>query len=171
MKKVMYVFLVFHVLSIVACCSDDFSLVGAGEMKAYTSQESYESITVVDSTFALHNEMDVEMANNIMQSLFVNELYATTCGEVYLNEINESSLQLVVDKDFDFNGAVVPTGSNLIELVGVSTNFYFSGFFIEFSDEFVQAADFAEEIYTFEVEFDTSDGKTFSNSIELQMDL
>jgi len=154
-----------------SCCSEDITLVGAGELIAIQEKFTREVISTVSGEFVLLNEMEINIASNLIQNPFINELQATTCGEVFLNEIDPSSLMVIVDKAFDFNGQSIAAGADLLEIDGVLNDIGTSTIFIEFTEDFVSSADFLNELYTFELKFATSDSRSYSNSIALQMEI
>jgi hypothetical protein len=171
MKKIIFLILTINILSIVSCCNEEQQIVGIASFDAF-SLVNRTSINTVTDNFMLEARLDLEFVSIEFDNPFANELYGTSCEYDMVNQIIEGSITLVCDKDFMLNGETVSAGANMIDLESVLLDNTLGSFSILFGDSFTDAADFPDPfIYTFTIDFDTSDGLSMTDSISLDMQL
>lgn len=171
MKKVLYIFLAFHMLSLMSCCEEDYRIVGFQEIGAFQDRLLQEPLTTVDGPFLIFAGVERVVANLGIHNPFVNQAYATTCGENFLNTVNMESITVSANKPYQFMGNEVSANTDMIGTNGIVVSEDFGSFYIDFMSAFVDNADFPEGTYSFTVSFTTSDGTTYSETIDLDMQI
>jgi len=76
---------------------------------------------------------------------------------------------VTVDKASEVNGKSISAGTNLTDLDGVLKDVGQAILFVEFTSDFVDNADFLNELYSFDLQFGTTDGRTLNKSVPLMM--
>lgn len=158
--------LLFH-----CCCENELIIVGSGSLELV--DDDFNRIDTVESSFALYARFDVSVVSNYNQWSFMNSALATSCSYDYLNSIDESTIEIVCNKEFAYNGEIVTPGTNLFEFEEVFIeNMYAEGdLHVLFDKEFVQLADFEPGEYEITLRAKTTDGIEIQNQVSCEIRL
>jgi hypothetical protein len=172
--KLYVLYLIISTITI-ACCVDNHRIIGKGAIKT-VDKETHE-IFHGDITATITGEFRIDWTLEFMQTgIFndfniINSAYATSCDDNYENDVDIASFKLIADKDFTYNTTIIPEGYNLIQLDNINSRINFYGTFITFSQEFMNNAEFLDDIYEFRLEINTTDGLELENTVHLQFEI
>ncbi|WP_143521319.1 hypothetical protein [Psychroflexus halocasei] len=91
--------------------------------------------------------------------------------DTYRNELIKDSFKVTSNKAFTYNGQRIESGTNLInidDIFHLVADGYSS---IVFGEKFIENANFAQDVYQFNFEIMTFDGKKLTNNIKLKIDI
>lgn len=168
-RKVFFILLCFQLWSMTSCCDENYRITGTGAIQAYEELFSDVPISDVAGTFVLVVQIERTQVSNSLENPFLTQTYASIdCFETYVNSVDLASVIVSTNKAFDFNGNRVAPGADITSFAGIEVREDFD-LVIDFTEPFIQAADFGEEVYQFNISFSTSDGDSYSSTIDLNM--
>lgn len=175
-KKLIILLFIITSISIViqSCCEEKFKIIGNGVIEAYTEfPNPYNVIDTISGDFLISWQLELQMADLNKNFSLVQSCYATSCAEIYENEIVESSFLITCDRAFFYNNKEILAGTDLSSLDKLTVDFqkYWGIITIDFTDDFLSISNFDKEVHKFEVSVMTSDDMMFSNSLSIYIDI
>lgn len=175
MKKIarasfFYLSLLSISILIQSCCTETFTIVGSGQIQAYTLD--YAKIDTVSGEFMLVNNTEVKIGG--LQNMgIISSSMATSCVESFVNTIPTEAVNITCNQDFTFDGNVVSAGtdfSTFAELQIESTS-YSGDVSIKFLTTFLDKAIFDKADHIFKVNMKTDNDLALENEISVFIDL
>lgn len=91
--------------------------------------------------------------------------------DTYRNELIKDSFKFISNKVFTYNGQRIESGTNLINIDDIFHLVAGGHSSIVFGEKFIENANFAQDVYQFNFEIMTSDGKKLTNNIKLRLNI
>lgn len=156
-----------------ACCKEELRYDSIDYLEAF-NQAADSSLggpdTLITGPFYIQAYFHPEQVAELISSL-VNTSYATSCDEVYLNEINQSTMSLSVNKPLLLMaGDSLKAGFNVLATGLVQTSQWpttHGAAKFEFNEIFFEITTFKNEEYTFTFSVMTNDGIQLSRELVL----
>ncbi len=174
------VYVSFILLSVVSysCCPEQifqiqsFESLKLLELNSHSSQDS--AIMLTDEFFLYAEFSDTKIASTNIHLDIITSAYATSCdNDTFLNQLNQESLIIRLDKDFIYDGNTITANSNLVEIAEIDTNidFFYDTISVNFLNEFLEKSQFENQEYTFTLSIETTDDLQFEKRITTTIDL
>ncbi len=170
----------FILLSAVSysCCPEQIFQIQSFEsleLFELNNQSSQDSATVITDEFTLYAKFSENnsTAANINFNL-ITSAFATSCdNDTFLNQLNEESLVITLDKDFIYDGNTITANSNLAEITEIANNidFFYDIISVNFLNELLDKSQFKNQEYTFTLSIGTTDDLQFEKQISTTIDL
>jgi len=175
-------YICYIIISIISysCCDDTYRIVGKGTFLAFDFDDRHpmnetNSIDTITGTFLLLAQYEVILTSaDTFKTDFTTSAYATSCDEDYSNFLLKETLNLHTNKDFTFDGSIIPANSNLLDIPEIYDAMQFGRYSdvqIEFNADFLDKANFEKDEYIFNIYLETNDGLQLENQVVLMMDL
>lgn len=164
--------LIFSVI-IQGCCTNTYTIIGNGTLRAYSIDEIYTPIDTITGEFILRNEYETRFSGLEDFSL-ISSAMATTCAEEFTNTLDTFSIKISCDQDFIFAGNTIAANSDFSNLEELKINFqqfYTNSLELHFQESFINKATFENQQYTFTVSSKTDDGLDLENQVTILMNL
>lgn len=175
LKKIFILYSSLLTLSIIsyACCEENFEIVGNGEIKAYDFKSSkyYSNETTGLITGAFNIEVSHETTVSKIRTILISSAFATSCAENYKNDLIGSTIMITTDKDFTYNGQLIASGSNLMDLENMNVSYAFGTIILNVDENTISKLSFSNEVYEFRFEVETTDGLKLVNTINLNFNI
>lgn len=168
-----YFSLVFFSIIFQACCTNTYTIIGNGELKAYSINEIYVPVDTIQGEFILRAEYETRFSSLDHFSIISSSM-ATTCAEEFTNKIETQSVQITCDQDFIFDGNTVLSNSDFSSLEELNIDFQQFGSNIlelHFQQSFMDKAIFENQEYSFIVSSKTDDGLELESQVTVMMNL
>ncbi len=161
-----------------SCCPEQvfqirsFNQLQIFDLNTQSPQENPDIVTdefVIIATFSSENAPISNFHFDITTSA-----YATSCdNDTFLNELNEESFSISLDKGFIYNGDTIAANSNLTEIIAINDNiiFFYDIIEVSFLNDFLNIAEFENQEYTFTLYIESSDGLQFEKQISTTFEL
>lgn len=138
LKSTIYLLSFLWVSSIIlySCCEDTYDIID-GDGQFYVQGGSClgsADLCTVSSEFRLIYEARFEEVG-FVDFVPIQSALATSCAETFLNKVDLSTVLLTFDKDFIFDDAAVPAGTNIAELPEVIVDGFQQGVDFNFKAE------------------------------------
>ncbi len=178
-KTFIKLYTTFILLSAVSysCCPEQIFQIQSFEsleLFELNNQSSQDSATITDefTLYAKFSENNATAAN--INFNFITSAFATSCdNDTFLNQLNEGSLIISLDKDFIYDGNTITANSNLAEITEIANNidFFYDIISVNFLNKFLAKSQFEKQEYTFTLSIETSDNLQFEKQISTTIDL
>lgn len=168
-----YFFLAIIAIGIQSCCTETFRIVGNGQADVL-DLSTFASVDTVRAPFLLNINFEVEVVDAMINQGLISSAYATSCGEVYENKLDVSTLKVSAKQTFDHDQVTIGIDEDFSNLPNLNTQIFDFGqasLQIEFPQAFLDQAIFQSKDYTFLVEVQTDNGLTLSNEVSVFIDL
>jgi len=166
-KKSIYVYLIAICFSVFfyQCCTDQYKITGAGELTIQDQNSS--RVDTITGAFFIFNDLEFEVASHDFELGIINSTWATSCEINHINPIDEETIALTLSNDIEFNGELIPAGSNILDrnLEGINTSFYEATIMVIFSSDFLDNASIPNGAYTLNLSAETADQLLIQNEI------
>ena len=111
MKKLQKAFLLYFSLVIFSvfiqgCCTNTYTIIGDGTLRAYSIDERYTPVDTIAGEFILRNEYESRLSGLEDFSL-ISSTMATTCKQEFTNTLETQSVKITCDQDFIFDGNTI----------------------------------------------------------------
>ena len=170
-----YILLLTVSISLQSCCTSSHRIIGNGEVVAYDFE--YNNINESDTIskeFNLEWALEFEMISDTRSFGIIQTAYATQkCDENYINNIIDSTISIVFDKDFTYDSVLVIAGTNILDVndIDIELNVFYSHIGFSFGTKFINSAIFDNSLYEFKLKAKSNDNLEFANAIELVMNI
>ncbi len=155
------------------CCTNTYTIIGNGTLRAYSIDERYTPVDTISGEFILRNEFEMRYSE-LENFSIISSTMATTCAEEFTNQLETQSIKIICDQDFIFDGTTIIANSdfsNLEELKIDLSQFGSSFLELHFQASFMNKATFENQEYTFTVTSKTDDGLDLENQVTILMNL
>ena len=173
MKKKIYFLISFILISYVAtilqsCCEDEIRLRSSIDVMAFTKNDdnSYTATDTIKGPVVL----SFYVHGYVYQGFeFMSSAYATSCGYVYLNQIDKNSIKLFLDESIVFNNDTLPKNQNVLALANSGIEMTSGEDFIRFNfdKEFINKTQFQTDSVTFRLDAKTNDDTLLVKDIRM----
>ncbi len=146
-----------------SCCKIEERYTGEGKLTAYQGDQMNDDLDTLAGSFFLRVQFNFLIEQVSFNGLsLMNSVYATSCAREQINHLDNETFSLNVDKSFEYNGNLIESGYNLLELTNVDTNSPVDGLYfdIHFTQEFIDNSSLDDSSYTFTFTGNTSDNLT-----------
>lgn len=101
-----------------SCCTDHYRIEGIHLWATGVKDEANESVTIVNEELAFYINAihDCKWCTSSYIPKLISVSYATSCGSVLDNSLQEETFSLSLDRSFTFKGKIIPALSNLLEM-------------------------------------------------------
>ena len=113
--------IIFSVI-IQGCCTNTYTIIGNGTLRAYLIDERYTPVDTISGEFILRNEYETSVTGLEDFSL-ISSAMATTCAEEFTNTLAAQSVKITCDKDFMFDGNTISSNSDFSNLEELKIDF------------------------------------------------
>lgn len=175
MKKITRAFLFYFSLLTISifiqsCCTQNFTITGSGQLKAYTID--YIEIDTVSGEFALINTAELKVSS-LQNMSIISSSMATSCAENFINTIPVNQVSITCDQDFTFDGNIVSAGTDLssIEELVIESTVYSGDVSVRFLNAFLDKSTFDQTDHTFKIKMKTDNDLELENEISVFMAL
>ncbi|MFK7772182.1 MAG: hypothetical protein AB8F94_08580 [Saprospiraceae bacterium] len=178
MKNLQKAFLFYFSLLIISviiqgCCTNTYTIIGNGTLRAYSMEEEFTPIDTISGAFILRNEYETRFSGLEDFSL-ISSAMATSCAEDFTNKIETESVTITCNQDFIFDGITISAGADFSNLEELKMNFQQFGLnFLElhFQESFMSKAIFENQEYTFTVTSKTDNSLDLENQVTILINL
>lgn len=159
-------------IMISSCCTNEVAIIGKGDFFALLSTEIHLPTDTIREEIVLSIQPEIDNVNAGMSIL--NNCYATSCGLVFVNDIDYETVELYFDKAIIINSDTINPGTNLYS--HETTKDYMSLlddiYIITFKDDFYkQSLGFSEDKYRVYYNAYTTDGLFLSDTLEALIEI
>ncbi|MDB4414855.1 MAG: hypothetical protein P8M17_00840 [Saprospiraceae bacterium] len=173
-KAFLFYFSLFTISIIIhGCCTNTYTIIGNGALRAYSIDEIYIPIDTIKGEFILRNEYETAFSG-LGDFSIISSAMATSCAEEFTNTIDTISVQITCDQDFIFNGNTISAHSNFSHLGELKINFqqFYTNFLeLHFKKSFLDKVTFENQEYTFTITSKTNDGLGLENKVTIFMNI
>lgn len=173
MKKKIYILIGFILFSYIAtilqsCCEDEIRLRSSIDVMAFTKNDD-NSYTVNDTIKGPFSLSFYVHTYGYQGFEFMSSAYATSCGYVYLNQIDKNSIKLFLDESIVFNNDTLPKNQNVLALANSGIEMTSGEDFIRFNfdKEFITKTQFLTDSVTFRLDAKTNDDTLLVKDIRM----
>ena len=173
MKKKIYILIGFILFSYIAtilqsCCEDEIRLRSSIDVMAFTKNDD-NSYTVNDTIKGPFSLSFYVHSYGYQGFEFMSSAYATSCGYVYLNQIDKNSIKLFLNESIVFNNDTLPKNQNVLALsnsgIKMSSGEEFIRF--DFDKEFINKTQFLTDSVAFRLDAKTNDDTLLVKDIRM----
>jgi len=168
-----YFSLIIFSVIIQGCCTNTYTIIGDGILRAYSIDERYTPVDTIAGEFILRNEYETSVTGLENFSL-ISSAMATSCAEEFTNTLDTFSVKITCDQDFMFDGNTITANTNFSDLEDLEIDFqqfYTNSLELRFQASFMNKATFENQEYTFTVTSKTDDGLDLENQVTILMNL
>jgi len=167
--RVLSIFSFTLILSVIlfSCCTERILITEGGNLYMASQLTAPD---VVNEPFSLINEFEIEYVNQEHKNFgLINSAWASSCDLNYENEIDRTSLELTLDKDFVLDNETFVAGTNLLTLDQFTRDI--SGAFVNMyiDPQFFTDAIFDTGDHTFTFSADIEGGLSVESSLTLNL--
>ena len=173
MKKKIYILVGFVFFTYVAtilqsCCEDEFRLRSIIDAMSFVINDD-NSYTVNDTIKGPFSLSFYVHSYGYQGFEFMSSAYATSCGYVYLNQIDKNSIKLFLDESIVFNNDTLPKNQNVLALANSGIEMTSGEDFIRFNfnKEFINKTLFLTDSVTFRLDAKTNDDTLLVKDIRM----
>lgn len=180
-KNTFKIYLIFIFVSVLAysCCDvHNYQIKGSGRITSndFTTNRIYQEdeIGLIKAAFSIDVIYELLVTDTNFQINLLPTAVAESCfgmRDTYRNELIKDSFKVISNKAFTYNGQRIESGTNLINIDDIFHLVADSYSTIVFGEKFIENANFAQDVYQFNFEIMTSDGKKLINNIKLRLDI
>ena len=91
-----YFSLVFISVIIHGCCTNTYTIIGNGTLRAYSIDERYTPVDTISGEFILRNEYEMRFSE-VENFSIISSTMATTCAEEFTNKLDTQSIKITCD--------------------------------------------------------------------------
>lgn len=167
-----FTLIIFSVI-IQGCCTNTFTIIGNGTLRAYLIDEIFTPVDTITGEFILRNEYETRLSGLEDFSL-ISSAMATTCAQEFTNTLETQSVKITCDQDFIFDGNTIAANTDFSNFEELKIDFQqFGNNFLElhFQESFMNKVTFENQEYTFTVTSKTDDGLDLENQVTILMHL
>lgn len=171
LKKGIFFYFSLILFSVIlkSCCEEmNIEIIGTGDM-VIQQLDNFRSDTI-KSDFIITQNLEVKYSSNLNNFGVIQNSYATSCDENYINTINGETLQLFCNKVISFDGEMIPANTDFVDFdkMEVFIEGGEGGIQIIIKKEFIELE---PGIYEFRVNAQTSDEINLTNSSSAYFDI
>lgn len=175
-KQVLSVWCIMFAIAmyISSCCTTDLKIIGEGTIQSTALDRAVNtSSDTITGPFKIDIFTEIEVVYNDLSELGFTQGLAVACNEDFVNTLDIESIEIILDKDFQYENSNFEAQKDLVSISEVKTQITVSEYVLKitFDAKFFSKAKFEKETYNLKVNFKTSDGVSFSNDINLVMDI
>ena len=173
MKKKIYILVGFVFFTYVAtilqsCCEDEFRLRSMIDAMSFAINDdsSYTANDTIKGPFGLSFYVHTYGYQGYK---FMSSVYATSCGYVYLNQIDKNSVQLFLNESIVFNNDTLAKNQNVLSLAnsGIEMKIGIESVRFDFDKEFINKTQFLSDSVTFRLDAKTNDDTLLVKDIRM----
>jgi hypothetical protein len=156
------------------CCEQNYEIVGSGEFAAYVGYNNPSNyIDTIGGEFNLIADFEMRVTGLLNNNVLINNTLATSCKDNFLNMLLSEKTQLSINKPFDFEGQIIDSGTNILNLkhIMVHTDTMWGYVEVNFTADFMQNAKFDKGDHEFKIKAETSDGLFLENKTTIYVDI
>ena len=168
--SIMFVFALY----ISSCCTTHLTIIGEGTIRSTALDREVDIFSdSITGPFRINILTEVEVTFNDISELGFTQGLAVACNEEVVNEIDLESIEILLDKSFQYDNSDFKSETDLvlIEEIKNKIKVFEHELRIDFDEAFFSKATFEKGIYNFQFNYKTSDGFSFSNEINLNMNI
>ena len=178
MKKLQKAFLLYFSLIVISviiqgCCTNTYTIIGEGTLRAYSVDERYIPVDTISGEFILRNEYETRFSG-LENFSIISSTMATTCAEEFTNKLETQSVKITCDQDFVFDGNTISADSDFSSFEELKIDFQQFGnntLEVHFQQSFIDKVNFENQEYTFTISSKTDNGLDFENQVTILMNL
>lgn len=180
-KNTFKIYLIFIIVSIFAysCCDVyNYQIMGSGHITSndFTTNNIFreDEVGLIKGAFSIDVVYELLVTDTNFQINLLPTAVAESCfgmRDTYRNELIKDSFKVTSNKAFTYNGQRIESGTNLTNIDDIFHLVFGGRSSIVFEEKFIENASFVKDVYQFNFEIMTSDGKKFTNSIKLRLDI
>ena len=168
---IMFVFALY----ISSCCTErEAKIIGEGTIESIALDRQVDIFSdSITGDFRINILVETEYVFNDLTELGFTQALATSCEDDILNPIDKESIEILFDKPFQFENSTYESETDLalIEAVKNRIDVYDYEIVLVFDINFFSKATLEKDTYNLKINYKTTDGASFSNDIDLLMNI